>query len=196
MLRICFRDSGGGQRELSPSSHRLHVEEVDLLRPQHAGEGLALDQLLVVRSGGGLDGRVELVRLPLPLVHDGVDVGQRGQRALGGQAKAQGHRRARGHHAAEDGTGLGPDLLRADAVLPEDQGAVERVLDLGPAAPRPGAVDPGRVRLVVGEQEPGVLLDVEVPGAETILEGQAGEGLGRMVVGDAGPGSPPGPRPR
>ena len=93
---------------------------------------------------GGLDGRVELVGLGLALGHDA-----RPRRRAGRRARSGVRRRRRvteppgGHHAAEvRRSALVPDLVGVHGVLAVDDVAVERVLDVGPAALRPRPVDP------------------------------------------------------
>ena len=44
-----------------------HVVGVELLRPEHASEGLALHQPLIIAQGGGLEGGVEGVGLACAL---------------------------------------------------------------------------------------------------------------------------------
>jgi len=52
----------------------VHVEEINLLRPQQSREGLALNSFFVVGCFGRFNGGIELVRLGAPLCNDALDV--------------------------------------------------------------------------------------------------------------------------
>ena len=52
---------GGRQPRVVAFQPVVDVEEIDLLGPEHAGEGLALDQLLVRRGRRRLNGGIELI---------------------------------------------------------------------------------------------------------------------------------------
>ena len=85
-LRAVRRDAGGGGWAGSPASHRLDVVGVQLLAPEHAGEGLPHDHRLVGGSLGRGQRGVELVGLAMAPLDHRVDVDVRRTRpaAAGG----------------------------------------------------------------------------------------------------------------
>ena len=150
----------------------VHVEEIDLLGPEHAREGLALNQLLVVGGAAGVDGRVELVGLGPALLDDRRHGHERVGMELGGEPEAQVDALARRHHHPIVESGLGSELVGIRDVLAVDHMTVEGVLRIRRPAGSARPVDRLRVGLVVGEEGLGVVWPVQIAGAEPILKRQ------------------------
>jgi hypothetical protein len=172
-----------------------------LLRPQHAGERLALDASLVLAQDRRLQRRVELVGLAQPFGEDRVEVGETGRhRRLGrGRAVAPGRRAAVGrlgrpgtHQAEPDGGRLagadrqavvggrlGADLLRIDRLRAAlDHRVVDPILHVRRRIR--AAEQPLHVRLVLDEQQlrsavahQGVPAELVVIGDDRVLAGPA-----------------------
>jgi hypothetical protein len=151
------------------------VVVVELLAPEHPGERLAEDERGVGAHPGGDDGGVERVGLASTRVEDlGERLAERRRRDAPG-------RRRRESQAELDGCPrldrelvvrrrLRPRLRRVHGVpLTVDEVAIERVLH--PRTRVRLAEDAEAVRLVLGEQQRGTAVAVEVPVAELGMVG-------------------------
>src|SRR5258708_28164560 len=54
----------------------LHVEVIEVVRPQHPGDGLALHEFCIGAGLCRLDGGVKLVGLLLALCEEGIEIGE------------------------------------------------------------------------------------------------------------------------
>jgi hypothetical protein len=173
------------------------VEEVVLLGPQHAGDGLPHHQHLVLRRLGGSDGMEELVRIPLALF-DHVVESREGAFRSGDvrEPKAQHRRPPRVHLEPMVGRRLGPDALgvhRLPASL--DDAVVDAVLDVGPGIR--SAEQPLIVGLVLGEEERHLPLHVQPALSELGVGGRDHPGaLSPVDLPKCRPGRIGPPRPR
>ena len=166
---------GGGAALLEPA---VDVVVVELLGPEHAGEGLPHHVGGVGVHGLRDDGGVELVGLPPACLHDRVERAAEG-RGGRGVVKPQPERL---RLAGLDGEGIVRGGLRALLLgihrvrAAMDDAAVDPVLDEG--RPVGGVEETLGVGLVLGEEERGRAITGEVPRAE---------------LGVIGARSPPGP---
>ncbi len=183
-VRVAELQPGGGGRGAGVVALQplVDVEDVDLLRPEQAREGLALDEPLLGAGPRGVDEGVELVRLRSAFGEHALHVAKRRLQPVGGEAQAEGRRAPRGDEVAVVGGGFGPDLFRVHRVLAVDDVAVEGILDIRPSAARARSPHPRRVGLVVGEEQPPPGVEVEVAGPQTVFEGEAAERLRGAVV--------------
>ena len=167
----------------------LHDVVVELLRPEHAGEGLTHDPALL-RGACGRDERVvELVGFSSPRPEDLLEVGPNRNRAgLRSPPKAQPDhpRLPRRDRERVVGGALGAGLVDVqDPGLPSDEVVVEGIL--GAPRARGRAVKARAVRLVFREEELGVPLapqpegavgrvvgDHRRPGVRTLADGAKG----------------------
>ena len=130
----------------------VDVEEVILLRPEEAAEGLAHDAGGVLAGGIRRAGSVELVRVATP----GFDRLLEGRERTGGlrrigQAEPDGHRLAGTNFETVMSGGLGPDLRRVDRIgFPVHDERVKGVFDVGAGIGR--AEETLGIRVVLGEQ--------------------------------------------
>src|SRR5882762_8257124 len=141
-----------------------HVEEIDLLAPEHAGEGLALDAFFVFTGLRGVDGGVEVVGFLLAERDDLVDGLEGAHLRRGRETQAQDVRTMRGYQNFVIDAGLGAGERRVDTRFTLNEVAVEGVFDERLAARR--VVKAFGVRLVVGEEWAAAGGGVEVALAE------------------------------
>ena len=163
---------------------QVDVEDIVLLGPHHAGEGLALDAALVFRSALRMDRLVELVRLATRTGDDRVHP-RSGGPGIVRQAEVEDHRATGWHVAAVVDARLGAVVagVRGRRFAVDDM-AVEGVLVVAAAVLGRDAVEALDIRLVVGEQGRAIGIGREVALAERILERQIGQPVGLRVVGD------------
>ena len=161
----------------------VDVVQVALLRPEHAGERLALDVLLFVRRFRRMDARVEVVGFRAPLRDDGVDVDRRIALRL------QRHPHDRGfagldvesHPAAR----LRPFVRGIHGLLVvRGDAAMEGVLHERAVRRVAGAEDARSVCFVVGEEEARIGRQLEHERAECRFREEAGELRSVAVVGE------------
>ncbi len=131
----------------------VQVEVVELLRPEHAGERLAVYAALVLAERARRDPVVELVGIEDPLAEGVLEVGaERLARRAGGQAKPDGLAASGRHVDDVAGRRLGAGLRGVHgALLARDHVAVERVLHVRRRVGR--TPQPFVVRLVLGEEQ-------------------------------------------
>jgi hypothetical protein len=129
-----------------------HVVAVELLVPDHAGQGLALNGAGIGVVQVRLQFGVELVGLPPPPLQDLPEVLKRFRLQGVRQTEAEPGRAACGdrERVVERRPGAGPGGV--DGVAPAvNDGIVEGVLEMARGAV--AAEQPGRIRLVVAEQQ-------------------------------------------
>ena len=163
---------------------QVDVEDIVLLRPHHAGEGLALNAALVFRSALRMDHFVELVRLATRTGDDRVDP-RSGGRCIVRQTEVEDHRATGWHVATVVDARLGSAVagVRGRRFAVDDM-AVEGVLVVAAAVLGRDAVEALDIRLVVGEQGRAIGIGREVALAERILERQVGQPVSLRVIGD------------
>ena len=150
----------------------VHIEEIDLLGPEHPREGLTLDPLLVLGGVVGMNGGVELIGLGAPLRNDGGHGDERIRMKFGGEAKAKVDAFSRGHdHSIVEG-GFRAGFIGIRGVFAAHHVAVESVLRVGRPTGHVRTVDRLAVGLVVGEEHLSAVGAEEVAVAEPVLERQ------------------------
>ena len=154
-LRAVSRSARRGRARVAVEPAR-DVVRVELLAPEHAGERLAHDPLLLVRSSVATQLGIELVCLgPAPAQRRGERLAQRvvARDMRAGLAQPQPQLgAATGRHRDP----VPRRCLRADLRRVDRRGAVDHVVVdpvLGPRGRGRGAVDAGRVRLVLAEEK-------------------------------------------
>lgn len=185
-------DAGvGGERvDAVLGQPSLDVEVVVLLAPQHPGQRLPHQAALVLAHAVRDDVLVEGVGLGPPRLHRGGELGP-GVGEFGvGQPQPQGRAAAGGdrHHVMDGGLGAGPRGVDGRALAVDDV-PVDAVLDVRRVVR--AAEDALVVRLVLGEQDGGVGVDVQPARAEFLVIGA--DGVLGLVQARYGGGAGPGP---
>ena len=143
------------------------VEEVELLAPQHAGEGLAHHVGCVRGDGRRGDGAIELVRL-LEAGCEGLGNPrpERDGEGLIGKAQSYGHRLAGPHHLPIVRRGLRPLVGRVHGCLATlHHIIIDPVLDVG-AGIRLSGKEPVVVRGVIGKEQRHLAVAVQIVRAQ------------------------------
>ena len=174
------RRGRGGVVPVEPLSD---IEEINLLGPDHAGDRLALDRLLILGDVRLVDRGVKLVGLVLATRDVLVEALERLFDGSVGEAEAK-HLRAAGGdlHAGVMQTGLGAKLGGVRRRFAVDDLAVEGVFDKRSLPFRPGAVQTQGVGFVVGEQRCSTGLAVEESFAHMVRAEQIRRRFGHPVV--------------
>ena len=140
------------------------IEMVELLVPDHAGEGLALHDARVGRGHVVLQPGIEIIRLAVAQLQDILEVHEGCREFAAAQAQPHLERAAGGNALAMPQPGLGAAQCRIDAVRPGlDDVFVEAVLEVAGGAEVP---QPLPIGLVLGEQALRAALDIQPAHAE------------------------------
>ena len=161
----------------------------ELLAPDHAGEGLALDAPGVRIVEPGLQLGVELVGLGAALLQHLVEVRKRVGKHAAGQAQAETCAAPTRDLGPIVNPGLGAVMRRIHGVLPAgDQILVERVLEMAlhPLDPE----QPPDIRVVVAEQQRRLAVGVESVAAEQLALDRDGRAVVGVQIGAVRVGAP------
>ena len=145
----------------------IHVVGVKLLAPQHAGEGLPLHPAQIVRAAGIGQRLVEFVRFGDPVGEGAVEIVE--SPVAVGETQPDRFRLAGLKLHRVPGRALGADTVgvhRAGAPLHDV--LVDSVLDVSAVL---AAEETGEVRVVVGEEQFGRALAMEVPASFVVVLG-------------------------
>ena len=148
----------------------IDVEEVELLAPQHARDGLAVHPALIFSQRWRRDPLEELVGVGDPSLEDLLEAAEGLVYPGGRQPQADGLASAGGHVERVVRRRLGPGLGGIDRfAAARDDVLVERVLDVGRRVRL--APEPAGIGLVLGEEQLRGALAVEPVLAELMVGG-------------------------
>jgi hypothetical protein len=159
------------------------VEE--LLVPDHAGEGLALDAARIRAVELGLQLGVERICLGASLLQYLVELGKRLGEHAPGQAQTEARAALPGNLDLVENARLGAVTRRIDGVLaPTDHILVERVLEMARDLAHPE--QPPHVGVVVAEQQGRFAVGIESIAAEQLALDPDGRAVAGVQVGAVG----------